>query len=147
MNSNHAEDKMEGAVGEQRRKMPMNRKGITHKVNVQGQEGYVIANVQEDGSLGEIFLHGFGKSGSTLDGWVQVCAILFSTAIQYGAELPMLIRKISHTKFEPFGETDNPEIPHCRSVPDYIMKYLALRFGDAALLNDLAKIDQELENI
>ena len=145
--SSTAEDKMEGFVGPQRRRLPVNRDGITRKVEIQGHEGYIIANRHEDGSLGEVFLHGFGKQGSTLDGWVQMTAMLLSIALQYGAELPMLARKISHVKFEPYGETNDPDIPRCRSAPDYILRRLALDFGTPQLNEELRKIHDELERI
>lgn len=148
-----AEDEYEGKVGPNRRRMPIDRHGITHKVEIHDeihggvQEGYITANCQDDGTLGEVFLQGFGKSGSTLEGWVQLCALLLSTALQYGAEFPVLARKVSHMKFPPHGKTDNPDIPYCRSVPDYLMHWLVLRFGDDELGAELRKIDQELEGI
>lgn len=147
----NAEDEFEGEVGPQRRRMPVERQGLTHKVEIQDtatgrwQEGYITANVNEDGELGEVFLAGFGKAGSTLEGWTQVAAVLFSIAIQYGAELPMLARKLAHMNFPPNGPTNNPEIPHCRSVPDYVLHWLALRFGDDDLRADLVRIDKELD--
>lgn len=143
---------MEGVVGPHRRPMPTERQGITHKVEITDeasghlQEGYITANVYEDGTLGEIFLQGWGKAGSTQEGWVQLSAILLSTAIQYGAEFPVLARKISHMKFPPSGTTNNPEVPHCRSVPDYLMRWLVSRFGDDNLKEDLKRIDKELED-
>jgi hypothetical protein len=140
---------MEGYVGPQRRRLEPDRSGITHKVEIDGPggkvEGYIIANRHGDGSLGEVFLQGFGKQGSTLDGWVQLSAMLFSVALQYGAEFPMLARKISYVKFEPYGKTNNPLIPECRSVPDYIVRWLALEFGSAQLNVELERIHKQLE--
>jgi len=151
--SNHSEDSYEGEVGEQRRRMPTNRTGRTIKVEItsvedgQVQEGYITANSFEDGTLGEIFLSGFGKSGSTLEGWIQVAAMLFSIAIQYGAEFPMLARKVAHTKFPPYGPTNDPEIPYCRSVPDYVVRRLAYWFGTPELRQQLQDIDKELAGL
>lgn len=142
---------MEGNVSEKRQRMPRERSGKTHKVEIYDevyggvQEGYIIANVQADGTLGEVFLQGFGKEGSTLEGWIQVVAILMSTAIQYGAESAVLFRKLRYTSFPPYGKTDNPQIPYCRSVPDYVVHWLALTFGDGALKRDMLRIDKELK--
>lgn len=143
----NAEDDYEGFVSTQRRRLPVDRKGVTHKVEIgpRKHEGYIIANCHEDGTLGEVFLHGFGKQGSTLDGWVQTTALLLSIALQYGAELPMLARKISHMKFEPYGDTNDPEIPRCRSAPDYILRRLALDFGTPQLNKELQAIFNNLE--
>jgi ribonucleoside-diphosphate reductase alpha chain len=141
--SENAEDRYEGPVGPDRIRMPRDRSGMTVKVEItspidgQTTEGYITANANPDGSLGEIFLTGFGKAGSTLEGWVQFAAMLFSIALQYGAEFPMLARKISVTKFEPYGSTNHPDIPWCNSVPDFIVRWLALRFGDDMLNDDL----------
>jgi hypothetical protein len=148
MNDN-AEDGMEGEVGPNRQRMPKDRRGKTVKVEIstptgQVQEGYITANRNEDGSLGEIFLTGFGRAGSTLEGWTQLSAMLFSYILQYGGEFPVLARKISHMKFEPYGTTTDPDIPWCNSVPDYIVRWLAKEFGDARLRTDLAKINAEM---
>lgn len=129
--------------------MPVNRTGITHKVEIMSttggvHEGYITANRRDDGSLGEIFLTGFGKSGSTLEGWTQFAAILFSVALRHGADFEKLTTKIAHMKFEPYGPTNNPEIPFCNSVPDYIVRWLALRFGTPELHAEIERIAQEI---
>jgi ribonucleoside-diphosphate reductase alpha chain len=140
----HSEDAYEGAVGPTRTKLPKSRAGWTTKLEVGGTEGYITCNPLADGQPGEIFLHGFGKEGSTLEGWTQVAAVLFSIALQYGAEFPMLARKLAHMRFEPNGMTNDPVIPHCHSVPDYIVRWLAHRTGNTELLADLAVIDAEM---
>ena len=40
------------------------------------------------------------------------------------------MRKFSYMRFEPEGITGNPEIPFAKSMPDYIMRWLASRFID-----------------
>jgi len=142
--SNHAEDTMEGQVGDNRRKLPRDRTGPTIKVHVGDAEWYITANAFETGELGEIFFHGFGKEGSTLEGWSQAFACMTSIAIQYGAELPMLARKFAHMKFEPNGPTNNEDIPWCSSVVDFTFRWLARRFGDEALNKELDQIANEM---
>jgi ribonucleoside-diphosphate reductase alpha chain len=39
-----------------------------------------------------------------------------------------LVDKFSHTRFEPAGFTNNPEIPMAKSVTDYVFRYLGNRF-------------------
>jgi ribonucleoside-diphosphate reductase alpha chain len=143
--SSHAEDSMEGAVSEQRRKLPVDRGGPTIKVEVGGTEGYITANGFEDGQLGEVFFHGFGKSGSTLEGWTQGFAAMTSIALQYGAELPMLARKFAHMRFEPNGQTNNPDIPWCASVIDFTFRWLARKYGDVELNEELNRIAKEMQ--
>jgi ribonucleoside-diphosphate reductase alpha chain len=57
-----------------------------------------------------------------------------SMALQYGVPLEVLVDKFTHTRFEPSGFTNNPQVPYAKSIMDYIFKYLASRFlsADAA---------------
>ena len=48
-----------------------------------------------------------------------------SIALQYGVPLETLVRKFSYMRFDPEGITGNPEIPFAKSMPDYIMRWLA----------------------
>lgn len=140
----YAEDAYEGQVGAGRTVMPKDREGLTHKVDIGGMEGYIVANSLPDGELGEVFLHGFGQAGSTLDGWTQTFAIMLSVGLQFGVELPMLARKFAHMRFEPNGDTDNEDIPWCASVPHYIFNWLAFEFGDEELKQELVAINKEM---
>jgi ribonucleoside-diphosphate reductase alpha chain len=51
--------------------------------------------------------------------------------------LETLVRKFSYMRFEPEGMTSNPEIPFAKSMPDYIMRWLASRFLDVELQEEL----------
>jgi ribonucleoside-diphosphate reductase alpha chain len=120
-----------------RRKMPRERQSITHKFSIGGHEGYITAGMYEDGSIGEIFLTDIGKEGSTLRGMMNSFATAISIALQYGVPLETLVRKFSYMRFEPEGMTSNPEIPFAKSMPDYIMRWLASRFLDVDLQEEL----------
>jgi ribonucleoside-diphosphate reductase alpha chain len=120
-----------------RRRMPRERQSITHKFSIGGHEGYITAGMYEDGTVGEIFLTDIGKEGSTLRGMMNSFATAISIALQYGVPLETLVRKFSYMRFEPEGMTSNPEIPFAKSMPDYIMRWLASRFLDADLQEDL----------
>ena len=91
----------------------------------------------EDGSVGEIFLTDIGKEGSTLRGMMNSFATAISIALQYGVPLDTLVRKFAYMRFEPEGITTNPEIPFAKSMPDYIMRWLASRFLDADTQEEL----------
>lgn len=58
--------------------------------------------------------------------------------LQYGVPLENLVRKFSHSRFEPAGFTGNKEIPIAKSVTDYIFRWLAVKF--------LPETDQPTEN-
>jgi len=117
-------------VPRERKKMPRERESITHKFSIGMHEGYITAGKYEDGSLGEIFLTDIGKEGSTLRGMMNSFATAISIGLQYGVPLDVFVRKFSYMRFDPEGITKNPEIPFAKSMPDYIMRWLASRFID-----------------
>lgn len=127
--------------------MPRTREGITHKVHINGAAGYVTMNTDEEGNLREVFIHGFGKIGSMTQGWTDSFAIMLSLWLQAGEDIPSLAKRFAYLRFEPSGETDNPEIPTCHSIPHYILRLIAKRFGDAELNKELDEIDQEMRRV
>jgi ribonucleoside-diphosphate reductase alpha chain len=120
-----------------RRRMPRERQSLTHKFSLAGHEGYITAGLYEDGTVGEIFLTDIGKEGSTLRGMMNSFATMVSIALQYGVPLETLVQKFSYMRFEPEGMTSNPEIPFAKSMPDYIMRWLASRFLDEEIQEEL----------
>jgi ribonucleoside-diphosphate reductase alpha chain len=122
----------EGGAGKEepraaRRKLPDERKAITHKFSIGGHEGYVTAGLYEDGQPGELFIV-MAKEGSVVSGLMDSFATSVSLALQYGVPLRVLVDKFSHTRFEPSGFTGNPAIPIAKSITDYIFRWLALKF-------------------
>ncbi|MGE4122948.1 MAG: vitamin B12-dependent ribonucleotide reductase, partial [Solirubrobacterales bacterium] len=131
----------------ERKRMPRERESITHKFSVGGHEGYVTAGKYEDGSVGEIFLTDIGKEGSTMRGLMNAFATAISLGLQYGVPLEVFVRKFSYMRFEPEGITGNPEIPFAKSMPDYIMRWLASRFiEDTETLEELGIMTKEVRN-
>jgi ribonucleoside-diphosphate reductase alpha chain len=112
-----------------RRKLPDERQALTHKFSINGHEGYLTVGLYESGKPGEIFLV-MAKEGSTISGLMDAFATAVSIALQYGVPLPTLVDKFSHTRFEPSGFTNNPEIPIAKSIMDYIFRWLASKFLD-----------------
>jgi ribonucleoside-diphosphate reductase alpha chain len=110
-----------------RMKLPDERVARTHKFSIAGHEGYLTVGLYEDGDPGEIFLR-MAKEGSTVSGLMDTIATMTSIALQYGVPLKALVDKFSHTRFEPSGFTNNPEIPFAKSVTDYVFRYLGSRF-------------------
>jgi ribonucleoside-diphosphate reductase alpha chain len=96
----------------------------------------------EDGQVGEIFITDVGKEGSTLRGMMNSFATAISIALQYGVPLETLVSKFAYMRFEPEGITQNPEIPFAKSMPDYIMRWLASRFLDAEIQEELGIMTQ-----
>ena len=127
-----------------RRRMPKERSSLTHKFSIAGHEGYITAGSYSDGTVGEIFLTDVGKEGSTLRGMMNAFATSVSIALQYGVPLETLVRKFSYMRFDPEGITGNPEIPFAKSMPDYIMRWLASRFLDADVQEELGILTPEV---
>jgi ribonucleoside-diphosphate reductase alpha chain len=131
----------------ERKRMPRERESITHKFSIAGHEGYITAGKYEDGSVGEIFLTDIGKEGSTMRGLMNAFATAISLGLQYGVPLEDFVRKFSYMRFEPEGITGNPEIPFAKSLPDYIMRWVASRFiEDTDTLEELGIMTTEVRN-
>ena len=111
----------------QRRKLPDERKSITHKFSVGGHEGYIIVGMYAEGAPGEIFIK-MAKEGSTLSGFMDGMALSISIGLQYGVPLKALVDKLTNTRFEPSGFTENPSIRYASSVLDYIARWLGGKF-------------------
>src|SRR3989441_5528893 len=118
---------VEGQPRAVRRRLPDERRAITHKFSIAGHDGYVTVGMYEDGQPGEIFLV-MAKEGSVVSGLMDCFATAVSMALQYGVPLHVLVDKFSHVRFEPSGFTNNPEIPIAKSIVDYIFRWLASKF-------------------
>jgi ribonucleoside-diphosphate reductase alpha chain len=125
-----------------RRKLPDERRSITHKFSVAGHEGYVTVGLFEDGKPGEIFLR-MSKEGSTISGLMDAFATAISLTLQYGVPLEALVNKFTHVRFEPSGFTKNPEVPIAKSLIDYIFKWLASKFMTAEEKNAVGVIARD----
>ena len=121
-------------VRAQRRKLPDERKSITHKFSVGGHEGYIIVGMYEEGTPGEIFIK-MAKEGSALSSFMDGLALSISIGLQYGVPVKALVDKLTNTRFEPSGFTENPSIRYSSSVLDYIARWL----GDKFLSSDYLK--------
>ena len=110
-----------------RHKLPDERHSITHKFSIAGHDGYITVGMYPDGSPGEIFLT-MSKEGSTISGLMDSFATAISLALQYGVPLQTLVDKFAHTRFEPSGVTNNPDIRFAKSIMDYIFRWLGGKF-------------------
>ena len=135
-----AEEAADAAAAEPplaRRRLPDERRAITHKFSIGGHEGYMTVGMYDDGMPGELFVV-MAKEGSVVSGLMDSFATSISMALQYGVPLHVLCDKFSHTRFEPSGFTGNPEIPIAKSITDYIFRWLSLKFipsEDGATVN------------
>ncbi|MGD0667675.1 MAG: vitamin B12-dependent ribonucleotide reductase [Bryobacteraceae bacterium] len=110
-----------------RRKLPDERRSITHKFSIGGHEGYITVGMYDDGSPGELFIT-MAKEGSTISGLMDAFATAVSFNLQYGVPLKFLVDKFAHLRFEPSGWTGNPQVPYAKSIMDYIFRWLGAKF-------------------
>ncbi len=111
----------------ERRRLPDERRAVTHHFSVGGQEGYVTVGLYADDQPGELFIK-MAKEGSTVSGLMDAFATAVSLALQYGVPLQVLCDKFSHMRFEPSGWSGNARIGYAKSVMDYLFRWLRMRF-------------------
>jgi len=110
-----------------RRRLPDERRSITHKFAVGNHEGYITVGLYDDGTPGELFMT-MAKEGSVISGLMDSFATSISIGLQYGVPLEVLVNKFVHMRFEPSGYTNNPQIRIAKSITDYIFRWLAIKF-------------------
>lgn len=119
-----------------RTRLPMTRKSVTHKFDIQGHEGYIHVGMYDDGRPGEMFIT-MAKQGSTVSGLMDALATSVSISLQYGIPLKILSEKLKHTRYEPCGFTKNKEIPITSSICDYVFRWMEQQFSEKVVDNDV----------
>jgi len=110
-----------------RNKLPDTRQSQTHAFDIGGFKGYMQPGMYPDGTLGEIFLTA-SKNGSTIQGLLDSFATVTSLALQHGVPLDLLCDKFIGVRYEPSGFTQNKDIPMCKSIVDYVFRWLAREY-------------------
>ncbi|OIO47811.1 MAG: ribonucleoside-diphosphate reductase, adenosylcobalamin-dependent [Parcubacteria group bacterium CG1_02_37_51] len=110
-----------------RKRMPDERTAVTHSYRIGNHKGYITVGLYEDGTPGEIFIAA-AKEGSVISGLLDSFALSISLALQYGVPLKFLVNKFVHSRFEPSGYTNNPDIKIAKSIVDYIFRWLAIKY-------------------
>lgn len=123
--------------------LPAERISITHRFRIDQHKGWITVGMYENGMPGEIFVT-MAKEGSALSGMMDSFATAVSIALQYGVPLEDLAKKFLHTRFEPSGFTDNPNIRIAKSIVDYIFRWLGDKFLDEQIKQELGlRIDNK----
>jgi len=110
-----------------RHRLKEERMSVTHKFNIGGHEGYLTVGLYPNGEPGELFIK-MAKEGSTVSGLMDSFALAVSIALQHGVPLKLFCDKFAHTRFEPSGWSNNPDIGYAKSIMDYIFRWLQVRF-------------------
>jgi ribonucleoside-diphosphate reductase alpha chain len=109
------------------RPLPRRRESMTRSFVVGGTKGYITTSAYEDGDLAEMSLR-MAKQGSTLGGMMDAFSTAWSVGLQHGALLEVHVRKLSNSRAEPSGLTNDPELPEATSPTDYVMRRLVVDF-------------------
>jgi ribonucleoside-diphosphate reductase alpha chain len=111
-----------------RRRLPLRRKGYTQKSIVGGHKVYLRTGEYEDGTLGEIFID-MHKEGAAFRSLMNNFAIAISIGMQYGVPLEEYVEAFTFTRFEPSGMVEgNDAIKMATSIIDYIFRELAISY-------------------
>lgn len=122
---------------------PRMTEGWTHEATIHDLSGggdatiFMTTGHSEDGRLIEVFLQ-LGKHGSTMNGLLDWVAITISHALQAGVPLEKLVAVSSELVFPPMGPTDDPDIPSCTSVSNYVLRRLEKGRANEAKVQDNA---------
>jgi ribonucleoside-diphosphate reductase alpha chain len=108
-------------------RMPDDRQATIHKFNIMGHEGFITVGFTPDGQPGEVFIE-VAKQGSTVGGLMGVIGTLISILLQHYVPMSKVVEKLAGQNFEPRGITKNIDIRFCKSIVDYLGRYLGLRF-------------------
>jgi ribonucleoside-diphosphate reductase alpha chain len=111
----------------QRRRLPEDRVEVGRKFRVGDYEGYIHVGLYEDGTPGDIFVD-IAKEGTTLAGLMNSFMISVSLGLQYGVPLEVYVSKFAHMRFEPSGQTNDPDIRVAKSIVDYIFRWMGKKF-------------------
>src|SRR5205085_9695323 len=98
----------------------------------------------EDGTQSDDCHTHIGKEVSTIKGMMNAFATAISIGLQYGVPLETFVDKFGFIRFEPEGYTGNPEIPFAKSMPDYIVRWLAARFCDTDVHEQMGILTPEV---
>ncbi len=126
-----------------RRRLPDDRNEIGRKFRVGDYEGYIHVGLFDDGTPGDVFVD-IAKEGTTLAGLMNSFMISVSLGLQYGVPLDVYVSKFSHMRFEPSGQTNDPDIRVAKSLVDYIFRWLGKKFLDAETQQELGVMSEEV---
>ena len=143
------DDQIRQIEGPRRRRLPRTRRNcVTHKIHIRSalgadHEGYIGAGVYPDGTLGEVFMEGFGRMGGFVQNVLSAWATDLSISLQYGVPFDVLVRKhVGHSDetggvVVPGDDGEPLVIRSCDSIVDYIARWLVSEFGDVDLQDEL----------
>jgi ribonucleoside-diphosphate reductase alpha chain len=126
-----------------RHRLPEDRVEVGRKFRVGDYEGYIHVGLYDDGTPGDIFVD-IAKEGTTLAGLMNSFMISVSLGLQYGVPLEVYVSKFAHMRFEPSGQTNDPDIRVAKSIVDYIFRWMGKRFLSTDQQEEIGIMSQEV---
>lgn len=100
---------------------------VTRTFHVAGAVGRVTVSGPSWGAPGRVDV-AMAKHGSTLAGLLEGLSATLTRGLQMGVPLEVFLRDYIGTRFDPAGQTDDPDIPYATSVLDYLGRRLAMDY-------------------
>lgn len=96
--------------------------GLIHKFSVETFEYYLDLTFA-DGKIVRIDIHGT-KRGTVMLGLLDAWCRTATLALRCGVPVERLAAQLEGMEFDPHGATSNADIPRCKSIIDYIMRFI-----------------------
>jgi ribonucleoside-diphosphate reductase alpha chain len=134
--------------GTQKRTGPL-QEDLTLSVSVDGQTIHLHTKVfpePPDQSVAEITVDG-EFTDETAKAWLQCLAFAISVGLQAGVPLETFLNAFTFTRFGPAGFTDHPNIRHCTSLVDLVVRILGLEYLGRTDLAQVSPQGEQAERI
>lgn len=119
-----------------RDRLPDTRASITHKLVIRHTKPngkserlhfYITVGLYKDGRPAELFIT-VNNGNETIAGFLRCWSIAISMLLQHGEKIPKLVEKFAYQAFEPAGFTESPDMQNCKSVIDYVIRWMEAEF-------------------
>jgi len=111
--------------------MPRRAAGVTSQFLIDGVSGRLATAATPGGELTHVELR-IGKHGGTLAGLTDALSTAITTALHAGAPTATFIDALRHTRYDPAGTTNDPDLPYATSLGDYLAQRLHHNHPDPA---------------
>ncbi len=109
-----------------RRRLPPECPGHTQRVEIGNVKLYITTENYPDGTLGAVSMR-LAKEGKELRVY-NTFAKAISIGLQHGIPLKEYIEEFKGIQMEPSGITSDPVIPIAKSIPDYLVRWLEIKY-------------------
>ncbi|MCP4540126.1 MAG: hypothetical protein GY832_23560 [Chloroflexi bacterium] len=109
-----------------RRRLPPERPGHTQRVEIGEVKVFITTENYDDGTIGAVSMK-LAKEGKELRVYNTLTKAI-SIGLQHGVPLEVFVEEFSWIQMEPDGVTSDPTIPIAKSIPDYLARWLEMKY-------------------